>query len=591
MGTEGNDTINGIVENDNDFPGPNTFGPGDIINGGAGIDTLRLLQIDSSENFGDGFGAGATVSNVEILKIVQAESSDADFDLSGFTGLQQIVADMAYDTTYDFNNLQEELVSVTMDGTRADDTERDMEFNLFDVSNSIYTGDDDTLTINVINAGNEELSQDAEFSASNVAGDEVLENYNVVVGGDNNYLSINNNTDAGGDDIAKTVTVSNMAGNSGSLWLDLDEEEALETVDASAMTGNFRYEFSDTNVGQEVSVMTGSGNDNIEIDEGAFTVDLGEGDDRVELYTFGGDGDDTNDVLDGGDGRDTISMDADAVATLLSLNPVNFEVLALNAAAGAAVTIDADDYGFEEVSLEADVNQALTLEDFNGGTLTIENSQTGAITVESNTLADTLDIVIDDTANVTLSGGLDLSNVETVSFSSAEEDSDLIINTAALNVTGVDALSFSGEGDVDIDFATTGVDDVATVDLSGLTGQFHNDGFAFFGATTEIMVGNIGNMSILELSGTAGRNVLEFGAELDNDIRIDLFEAGAGITDDALDFSAFGITGLGDLTFFDTNVAAFSGDIEITSAAFDGTITLTGVSEISDLAAGNFVFA
>lgn len=585
-GTDGNDIINGVVEDDNNFPGPNTFGPGDIINGGAGVDTLRLTQIDNTDNFGDGFGAGATVSNVEILKIVQAYSTSADFDLGGFTGLQQIVADMTYDTTYYFYNLQEELVSVTMDGSRADENDRDMEIQLDDMSNSIYMGDDDTLTINVINAGNEESTSSAEFSADNLAGDEVLENYNVMVGGDNNYLYINNNTDAAGDDIAKTVTVSNMAGNSGSLWLELDEEEALETVDASAMTGNFRYEFSDTNVGQEVSVTTGSGDDNIEIDEGKFTVDLGAGDDRVELDTFGGDADDTNDVLDGGDGRDTISMDPDAVATLLSLNPVNFEVLALNSGAGAAVIVDADDYGFEEVTLEANINQTLTLEDFNGGTLTIENTQSAAIIVESNTLADTLDIVIDNNGNVNLNGGLDLSNVEMVSFSSTEADADLQINTAALNVTGVDMLSFSGAGDVDINFATVGADDVANIDMSGLTGKFDNDGFAFFGATTDVKLGNIGGSSILELSAAVGRNVLEFGAELDNDIRIDLFQTGAGITADALDFSALGVTGLSDLTFVDTGA-----DVTIDSALFDGTITLAGVANINDLAAGNFVFA
>jgi len=127
---------------------------------------------------------------------------------------------------------------------------------------------------------------------------------------------------------------------------------------------------------------------------------------------------------------------------------------------------------------------------------------------------------------------------------------------------------------------------VATVDLSGLTGQFDNDGFTFFGADTDVMIGNIGDNSILELSTTAGSNVLEFGVDLDNDIQIDEFDAGAGINADVLDFSALGVSGTSELTFTDTGL-----DVEITSDAFDGTITLTGIADVSDLTGNNFIFA
>ncbi|MDP4990792.1 MAG: hypothetical protein NWQ37_06260 [Marivita lacus] len=589
VGTSGNDLINGLVDDDDDPDSPNTFGPGDVIDGGAGIDTLRITQIDNIDNFGDGFGAGALVSNVEILEIRQAESNSASFDLSGFTGLEQIVADMTYDTSYEFYNLSEELVSITLNASRADDTERDADFYLYDMSNSIYTGDDDTLTINVINAGSEEEDSAYSFSHSNLAGDEVIENYNVVVGGDDNYLLIENDT--GTDDApVATLTASNMSGNSGSLFLELDEQEDLESLDASGMTGDFKFEFDSTDDGQEIAVTTGSGNDDIVLDDGVYTVDLGDGDDRVELDAFGNDADDTDDDLDGGAGRDTISMDPDAVANLLTLDPQNFEVLALNASAAAAVIVDADDYGFEEIALEVDLSAAgpLTIEDFNGGTLTIEADQAGSITIESNTLADMLDIIIDDTstvpAGVTLSGGLDLTDIEMVAFSSADEDSDLVINTAALDVTGVDSVSFSGEGDVDIDVATTGVDDVSEVDLSGMTGSFDNNGFAFFGVDTDVLVGNLDD-SYLDLSGTAGSNTLEFGAALDNMIDINNFDEGAGVTADVLDLAALGVTGLGDLTFTDN-----AGDLEITSSAFDGTITLIGVIE-ANLAVNNFDFA
>tara|TARA_R100000655_G_scaffold107808_2_gene158771 strand:+ start:10312 stop:12609 length:2298 start_codon:yes stop_codon:yes gene_type:complete len=564
VGTDANDTINGLVADDDEGAnGVNTFGPGDVINGGAGTDTLRLTQLDNNDNFGDGFGAGATVMNVEILEIVGAGETSADFDLGGFSGLQQIVADYDYDTSYEFYNLQEELVSVTFDASRNSSTERDGSFYLYDIDNSLYTGDDDTLTINVINAGSEEEGSSFYFSHSNEDGDDVFENYNVVVGGDDNYLWIENDSGPSGSEEVKSIVASNVTGNAGSIFIELDEQAALETVDASAMSGDFSFEFnSDVTVGQEITATGGAGNDMFQLD-------------------FGLDGDYT---LDGGEGRDIIGVDADDAVDLDDVDFSNFEVLALTGGAGAAVTIDSD--GFEEVQLTTNIINALTLENLAGGTLTIESNQTGAIVVESTTATDDmLDVMIAD-GSVTLSGGLDLTDMETVSFASEDASADLSIITSSLNVTGVDMLSFSGAGDVDINVDSIGEDDVATVDLSGLTGQFDNDGFTFFGADTDVMIGNIGDNSILELSTTAGSNVLEFGVDLDNDIQIDEFDAGAGINADVLDFSALGVSGTSELTFTDTGL-----DVEITSDAFDGTITLTGIADVSDLTGNNFIFA
>lgn len=584
-GTADNDLIRGLNNDDDEGPDTiDTFNPGDVIDGGAGIDTLQIRVLGDNSGFGDGFGAGATVENVEILKIVDVNETGGDWDLAGFTGLNTIWVDADYDTSYSFYNLNEEIVSVTMEATRAEDTERDMDLYLYDMATSLYTGDDDELTINVINAGSEEESSSASFSHSNTDGDEVFESYRVVVGGDDNYLDIENDAFTDDADVTR-LTAVNAAANSGSLWLDLDEQEDLEMVDASAMTGNFRFEFNgSTDFEQAIEVVSGSGDDNIELNEGAYTVNTGAGDDRVELYTTATAAELGDDVLDGGDGTDIIAGDVDvfANANLADSTISNFEIIELSGAAGAAATIDAEDYEGVIISTNVTGTAGVTIDGTDGKTVTFEeNTQsTNALTFTSTGADDELTLSFEDEASGTLDN-LVVADIEDVDVVTSTEGDDITMTT--VDISGVEMLSFAGEGDINIDGVT---DDgsLTMLDLSAMEGYFDNTGFALdASALADVMIGNLADTSYIDLA-TGGVSTFSFTGTLDNGISINGFDTGVG--GDILNFAAFGIDTFSDLTFTDN-----AGNLEITADEFDGTITLVGTAEGDLDGAANFMFA
>lgn len=579
VGTAENDLIRGIVEDDDEgLDGSNTFGPGDNIDGGAGIDTLEITIIDDTSNFGDGFGATASVKNVEILQVIDATTSGADFDLQNFTGLDEIKVKGGDNTTYGFYNLQEAISSVTLDASKYSASDRAMTFYLADINNTVYAGADDTLTVNLNNAGSEEENTSAYMSVYDADGSDVIENYSVVVSGDDNYLYIDN--DNGADDAElKSITVTNAAANTGSVFIEVDYDFALTTLDASKSTGGVHFEYSDSVAGTKYAVTGGTGDDNFGIYTGIFTVNAGDGDDRVAL-NYDNSADDTNDVIDGGAGRDTLAFDADQLGSILTLGAKNFEVVELSGAASANVTLDADDLGADEVTLGVDVTQTLTIEDLINGTLNIHEDQSGVVVVESNSTADTLAVVVDNDGSAVTLADFQVINVETVTFSIADADDDLDITT--IDISGTKSLAFSGKANVDINGVTT-TQTLNTVDLSGLTGVFDNSA-VYLDADADWLIGNLGNNSQIDLDTTAGRNVLTFGTALANLVSIDNFDFGNAITDDVLDLGALGVTGLADLTLADNGT-----DTTITSTKFGGSIVLEGVL-VADLTPSNFDF-
>lgn len=582
VGTDGNDTIRGFSDDDDATNIIDTLNPGDIIDGGAGIDTLEITLLNDNDAFGDGFGAGATVTNVEILKVIDLEDDGVDFDLSGFSGLQQIVLDVkGSNDTYDFYNLQDELVSVTLDGTRAGD--KSFEFHLHDISNSLYTGDNDELTINVINAGSESDESDADFSATNVNGDDVFEAYSIVVDGDDNYLYIDNDDDAA-DAKVTTLTAVNAAGNSGSLKLDLDEQDSLETVDASAMTGDFRFEFdSSTDAGQEIAVTSGSGDDHIELHDGSFTVDTGTGADRVELYN-GKDADIGDDVLDGGEGTDTIAGDVNIFGNSAFADSTisNFEIIELFGSANSDLTVDVADYEIVIISDDLTDIDEVTIEGTNGKTVVFEENTQSDNTIKATSTgsSDELTLSFEEETSGTIDFA-DITDIETVNILTSSEADDLTFGS--VNISGVETLVFSGEGDIDID---GGSDDgsLTTLDLSAMTGQFDNNDVDLNDSGLDnVIIGNLGNNSYIDIQEN-GSNTFSFTGTLDNFVSIEGFEAGFG--EDILDLSSFGIANLTQLTLTDTGA-----NVTVTSDAFDGTINLVGIADVGDLDLANFTFA
>ncbi len=329
-----------------------------------------------------------------------------------------------------------------------------------------------------------------------------------------------------------------------------------------------------------MTVTGGSGNDDITAGTGDDTIDVGAGDDRVAVASAQLDDLDT---LTGGDGEDTLALlAADDVAVLDATVHTGFETLELGAAAGA-VTFDNDGFGFTKVVLAADLTQDLTLDNLGDGTLEVQDNQTGAIAVGSTGDSDALGLVINADAATTLAD-LDVTDVETVNVSTTAETDDTTFTT--IETDGVTALTFAGAGDVIISAITDGDNTndadtkIASVDLSAQTGAFE---MAALGYGTTFTLGNAGDSEFTLAAGDTDTFV--FTTAFDNEVLINGGEFGGDIGDDKLDLSALGLTDINDLTFTDTGA-----DVEITSDAFEGTIVLAGVLNVTDINESDFIF-
>jgi hypothetical protein len=85
VGTAGSDTINGLISQPSPFgpPTAGTLNALDSIDGGAGIDTLNINDLD-----GNGLPSGVTIKNIE--NIVIRAASNADFDFSTTAGVSSV---------------------------------------------------------------------------------------------------------------------------------------------------------------------------------------------------------------------------------------------------------------------------------------------------------------------------------------------------------------------------------------------------------------------------------------------------------------------------------------------------------------------
>jgi len=570
----------------------NTFGPGDVIEGGAGVDTLVITALDDEENFGDGFGAAATVNDVEILMVVEATENASwwYFDVSGFSGLDHIIFEGHDGTGASFYNLQEELQSLTIDGS---DSDGYIGAGLWNVD-SIYQGDDDTLVVNVIDVGTE--SSSAQVWAATSDDDEVIEHYSIVVSGSDNYLSVWQSSS--GDHVARSLTFANAVGNSGAITANTVYADVLETVDASAMTGDFTFDFTASTGGvqdeQEVAVSSGTGDDNIILSDGMFTVVTGAGDDRVSLGAFEDDDDDTDDVLDGGDGTDTLAADVSlwADADMADLDVSNFEGAELTGAAAAAATVDLD--GWDAVTVSSNLGTG-------GFGVTIENAAVVTFTenAQGNTLTfdgvDELALTFADGESGTVNN-LVVADIDDVTVQTASAGDDITFSN--INISGVETLTLAGAGNITFSGGFGGMTDdgsLQTLDLSDMTGAFTNDAAAIDGSTLdELVVGNLENSQV-EFDDGSFSGTVTFGTELDNTFTLQ--GAALGVGGAVLDLSALGVDGFADLdvVFDDGGDGGNNGNesLTITSSAFDGEIVLLGTyNAIGDLdGAANFVFA
>ncbi|MBO1076890.1 DUF4214 domain-containing protein [Roseomonas marmotae] len=249
------------------------LGDGDVIDGGAGRDTLNAVV-------GGAFLVPSTVApmlrNVEVVNITSGASrGTVTFDASNSTGIEQIV--------------------------NRTTSSRDVE--VVGIDTSVIVGmsssGGSSLTVNFtgVSGKNDAATLLLDSNDGGIFTAEGIERLNIKTSGTTSWVDV-----AEGDYTALNI--------SGSAALNLyNSDDGVTVIDASTLTGALTLEGA--TLTKAATVTGGSGADDITLySDKAVTLDGGAGDDELSVYA------DANNTVNGGDGADDITVMGDGNQTV-----------------------------------------------------------------------------------------------------------------------------------------------------------------------------------------------------------------------------------------------------------------------------------
>jgi len=320
-GSNGNDTFNAFNFNATTGAAATTLSAFDIIDGGAGNDTLNL-DLTGGNNSVTG-----TIRNIETINVT---GNAGTVDASVFQGATNVnllggasanVTNLAAGTTAGFNGTTGN-ISVTAAGASAA---------------VALTKIAETATLSVSGSTLSSVTVSGARVDTDKSGALTAETLNVTAGKNVQTLTLNTNqatilTATAGSGSTKMITTVDASASTGGITLAGDADLANiktgtgnDTITINAVTAAA----TGTTAAVNATVSTGAGSDNIVVNasgDGMTTVDAGAGADGItvikgagSVMIMGGDGDDvividgtlsTKDVIDGGAGTDLIKMAA-----------------------------------------------------------------------------------------------------------------------------------------------------------------------------------------------------------------------------------------------------------------------------------------
>ena len=324
-------------------------------------------------------------------------------------------------------------------------------------------------------------------------------------------------------------------------------EEAVEVINASAFTGKLNVTTAnqattpDALVGTvdvtDITVTGGSGNDTINIAANAadneVSVSAGTGDDKVVIKTAvaysAATATNAGDLIAGGEGADTLSIDGDVSAADLSAVITGFEVLEFTADA-TGTDMSVNKLGITQFTMGDTIDVTLT-----GlaaaSTATLSGAGTGAdastltAAIGTDTTTDVLSVILESTGGTTASV-LALTNYDTLNLSSTKATADAATVTNTLgSITSVttSALNISGTQDLTITTAALKAAAVVTSTATGaVTSTFSTSVKTYTGGTgvdtLNLVAGDLkqGNT----FAGGAGADKLSVTAAANQDLGI-----------------------------------------------------------------------
>lgn len=491
--TSGNDTINALTINAAGAAAT-TFSAFDVIDGGAGTDTLNVYS-DNTNNLNDAFPSTITVKNVEIVNILNANAAAGVFgDASKYEGVQQLwqvgfadnVTKLAATTTAGFKTVDANVSvaptdaaasaaialdnygeghTITVDGSAAAAT-----LNAVTVSGTVKdTNGDATVAATTLAVT---TGKDVESVTVTTAVKTTLTvTENAASGATKDVRTVDASASTGAVTFAGSATggtagsVATIKGGSGDDTLtivtatlkDDASTAADETVSASVQGGAGKDAITVNTTGTGTTTVSGGdGNDTVTLTadgSGKLTVDLGAGDD-----TFKGAGAVAGtDLIDGGAGSDSLLLNMVGAANIAAFQ--NFEVFD---AAGLAKTLDVDILATKntvtEITTSGDVGAAAALTNVGAGVgyrVIGDAGVANALTITQKT-AGALTITLDVDEPSTTAAGVDNHNVTEAAVVAANATSVKAVfdssfkdasahagfdNLAQLNITGTKATS------------------------------------------------------------------------------------------------------------------------------------------------------
>lgn len=462
-GTDGDDTF--LAPED-------SFQQFDQIDGGAGVDTLRVAAGETVD--GD-------ISGVEVLSVEGDGDTTVNADSVG--GLEQL-SFVGNETGATVTGLTDnQTVSVQDAGTEtlveydlslaADASVVNVELQDSNVGVSVSEGEADSL--NVRSSGTSTLNVVDTFAAG-------LSSVAVAASG-----ALTLSGDSLGSNVEGDVTFD-AAESEGNITADGVLADATNVIGGA---GDDNFGALDT----ATSVEAGAGDDTIDLsgNEEDVTVNAGAGDDRIELGEQGL----TGKSIDGGEGNDTVVTAADEFSTQ------NYDAI------NTLQNVETLEFSADDVTVDASELDASALT-FTGNAATVENlgaDQTavvdGGAVAETGTAAEqTLNVEGDiaDTVNVEASydegeDGTNLANIVTLNVADDED------------VESAETLNLSGNGNVEFVNGAEAVEE-ATDDSGNVTTPGVPAGETFASVDASEMTGELDytNVADVEESITLGED-------------------------------------------------------------------------------------
>jgi Ca2+-binding RTX toxin-like protein len=557
------------------------------IDGGAGNDTITIGDTPdnaTATNVGDVYsgGEGTVDTLVTDVDLVDTGTAGLTTALTGVSGFEVLALNgfAVENNTVTVANVQSDISTVAITTATGGDTTIAFGSGAYAVSigptaatlagdtltvTSSGTATTDSLTIsngnlatgtNQIGAANTSITTTGFETVSIDTGSygtataQLVNTVNVGTGGTLNLSGSNGLTTTAltGIITAATVDASTMTG---ALTMNIAAAAGLTTLTGGSIADELRGDAASTinGGGGNDTIVGGTGNDVLNGDGGDDTITTGTGSDNVS----GGEGNDTIasgadltalDVIDGGNGTDTLSLsNASLVAlqamTLSEANNFNTNLVSVESlliANGMDTTGDSFDLGrldgVTTVSIGNLAADAETLTGFDSGnTLNMTVATTQNLTVGVNTsatgAADVMNVNLTGNANTDYEA-ITMANVETLNIGVSEATASANIRVATVGLTltqttaaaggsgAAQTVNIAGTETITIDTAVA----ANTINASGMTvAAATNAGLTMstaLTATTAITGQTItGSGAVDTIFGSTGADTIDGGAGSD----------------------------------------------------------------------------